>query len=226
MGRRSRALALAGALIAASTGLATTTAAASTSAPSFSVGTLQSPGCTSGPCFMGDGNVGVFFTATVTTQGGNDSLSRPFTWSLIGGSLPAGLNLEEATITEAWVLGTPATTGTSTFTVQATDDAGNTARQSFTISIGTGKLDNIVITQAAYNTEKHELFVAANDPNTDVTVTASLTNGPKLGYLHTFGDGNYNATFYLSSSANPVSITVKSSRGASATSAVTFFRGY
>jgi hypothetical protein len=174
---------------------------------------------------MGDGNVGVQFTATVTTQGGNDSLSRPFTWSVVGGSLPPGLTLEEATLTEAWVVGTPAKTGTSTFTVQATDNAGNTARQSFTISIGTGKLDHIVITQAAYNTEKYELFVAANDPNTDVTVTASLNgNGQKLGGLHTFGDGNYNATFYLSSSANPATVTAVSSRGAPATAAVTFFR--
>jgi hypothetical protein len=173
---------------------------------------------------MGDGNTGVLFTATVTAQGGSLAFSRPYTWTLVGGSLPAGLNLEEASLQEAWVLGTPTTPGTSTFTVQATDDVGTTAQQSFTITIGAGKLDNIVITQAAYNSEKHELFVAANDPNTDVTVTASLTNGPKLGYLHTFGDGNYNATFYLSSSANPTNITVKSSRGASATSAVFFFR--
>jgi hypothetical protein len=127
---------------------------------------------------------------------------------LVGGSLPPGLNLEEATITEAWVLGTPAKTGTCTFTVQVTDDAGNTAQQSFTITIGTGKLDYIVITRAQFNTVNHELFVAANDPNTDVTVTASLTaSGQQLGTLHTFGDGNYNATFCLSSRANPANVT-------------------
>jgi hypothetical protein len=44
MGRRSRTLVLAGALIAASVGLATTTAAASASAPLLSAGTLHSPG--------------------------------------------------------------------------------------------------------------------------------------------------------------------------------------
>ncbi len=72
------------------------------------------------------------------------------------------------------MLGTPTTAGTGTFPVQVTDDVGNTARQSFTITIGTGKLDHIVITQAAFNSEKHELFVAANDPNTDVTVTVTF----------------------------------------------------
>ncbi len=81
-----------------------------------------------------------------------------------------------------------------------------------------------MITQAAFNSEKHQLFVAANDPNTDVTVTMTFPGARQPGGLHTFGDGNYNATFYLSSSINPTTVTVKSSRGASATSAVFFYR--
>ena len=52
MARRARALALAGALIAASIALAATTAAAVSASP-LSIGTLQSLGCTSGACFMG-----------------------------------------------------------------------------------------------------------------------------------------------------------------------------
>jgi hypothetical protein len=53
---------------------------------------------------------------------------------VVGGHLPAGLSLQEASTQEAWVLGTPATAGTSTLTAQVTDNAGTTARQSFTIT--------------------------------------------------------------------------------------------
>jgi hypothetical protein len=100
------------------------------------MGALQSPGCaTSGACFMGDGDTGVFFTATVTANGGSLAPSyQPYTWSVVGGHLPAGLSLQEASTQEAWVLGTPATAGTSTLTAQVTDNAGTTARQSFTIT--------------------------------------------------------------------------------------------
>jgi len=106
------------------------------------------------------------------------------------------------------------------------DGAGSQTSPQFslTITIGTGTLDNIVITQPVFNSEKHELFVAANDPNTDVTVKVTLPGAGQPGQLHTFGDGNYNATFYLSSSINPTTVTVKSSRGASATSPVFFYQ--
>jgi hypothetical protein len=44
------------------------------------------------------------------------------------------------------------------------------------------------------------------------------------GGLHTFGDGNYSNTFYLSSSLNPTQVKVTSSRGASATSPLFLYR--
>jgi hypothetical protein len=86
-----------------------------------------------------------------------------------------------------------------------------------------------VVTQASLNTEKHSLFVAANDPNTDVTVTFILLNaaGQQVGGtggLRTSGDGNYSNTFTLSASLNPTKVKVTSSRGASVTAPLFLYR--
>src|SRR5260370_41660856 len=85
MGRRLRALALAGALIAASAGLAATTAQASASAPPLSTGTLQSPAVTTSNTFGNlkitspsnccpDGTVGTPYSQQFTATGGRGPL--------------------------------------------------------------------------------------------------------------------------------------------------------
>ena len=55
----------------------------------------------------------------------------PDTWSIASGSLPAGLSLSSAGV----ISGTPATAGTSNFTVAASDGT-NTATQALSITIG------------------------------------------------------------------------------------------
>ncbi|MEQ9397702.1 MAG: VCBS repeat-containing protein [Longimicrobiales bacterium] len=59
-----------------------------------------------------DGSVGSAYSQTLTATGGTGS----YTWSLTAGSLPPGLSLGASTGT---ISGTPTTTGTSNFTVQA-----------------------------------------------------------------------------------------------------------
>src|SRR5260370_40980457 len=99
MGRRLRALALAGALIAASVGLAATTAEASASAPPLSIGMLQSPAVTmsntfgklkitspSGNCCP-DGTVGTPYSQEFTATGGGGF----FKWAIESGQLPPGV---------------------------------------------------------------------------------------------------------------------------------------
>ncbi|MDR1724113.1 MAG: putative Ig domain-containing protein [Tannerella sp.] len=71
-----------------------------------------------------DGSIGTAYTATLAASG-----DAPVTWSIASGSLPAGLTLSGATIS-----GTPSAAGTSTFTVQASNVAGN-ATQSLSITI-------------------------------------------------------------------------------------------
>jgi hypothetical protein len=55
----------------------------------------------------------------------------PFTWTLTGGALPAGLSLAPT----GQISGSPTTTGTSTLTVEVTDSSGKTATQGFSITI-------------------------------------------------------------------------------------------
>jgi large repetitive protein len=77
------------------------------------------------------GNVGGAYSQTLSAAGG----TTPYTWSLSAGSLPPGLTLSSG----GNITGSPTTTGTSNFTVQATDSASpthNTVIKALSISIG------------------------------------------------------------------------------------------
>ena len=73
------------------------------------------------------GVVGTPYSQTLSAAGG----TAPYTWSILTGSLPAGLSLTPAGV----ISGTPTSTGTQTFTVGLTDSALVTASQSLTLSI-------------------------------------------------------------------------------------------
>ena len=77
------------------------------------------------------GTVNVSYTAALTA--GNGTL--PYTWTLDGGSLPAGLSLNGTT---GVISGIPVTAGTFTFTVQVADAAAvrQTASSVFNVNIG------------------------------------------------------------------------------------------
>jgi hypothetical protein len=67
------------------------------------------------------------FSQTVTGTGGTGTL----TWRVSAGSLPAGLGMD----TSGQIAGTPSGTGTSNFTVEASDVNGGTATRDFTVKI-------------------------------------------------------------------------------------------
>jgi hypothetical protein len=74
---------------------------------------------------LGTGTVGSVFSRQLIATGG----TTPYTWSLLSGSLPAGVVLNSNGI----VGGTPTATGTFDFTVKVTDAQNATAQKPFTI---------------------------------------------------------------------------------------------
>jgi uncharacterized delta-60 repeat protein len=74
--------------------------------------------------------IGTPYTGNFTATGG----TAPYTYSLASGTLPAGLSLSAS----GNVTGTPATAGTSTFTIRATDGKGCTATREITLVSGVG----------------------------------------------------------------------------------------
>jgi hypothetical protein len=69
----------------------------------------------------------VAYSETLEVSGG----IAPYTWTVSSGTLPAGLTLSSGGV----LSGTPTTAGSSTFTVQATDDNGATQTKSLTLVI-------------------------------------------------------------------------------------------
>jgi hypothetical protein len=85
--------------------------------------------CTAGVCDLGSSSiVGDFY---FTSFGAAGDTAPPFTWALVGGSLPPGLTL----FPNGQLYGTPTAVGTSTFTLQVTDPNGKTATQAFQLAI-------------------------------------------------------------------------------------------
>jgi len=77
------------------------------------------------------GTQGTDYSQALQASGG----STPYTWSVLAGSLPAGLlPINSST---GIISGTPTVAGTSTFTVQVTDAVMATDTQSLSITIGT-----------------------------------------------------------------------------------------
>lgn len=77
------------------------------------------------------GTVSTAYSQAVAWTGGTSA----FTWTVISGSLPAGLTIGSST---GIISGTPTTAGTSSFTVQVTDGAGQTATQALSVTITGG----------------------------------------------------------------------------------------
>ncbi len=81
-----------------------------------------------GPCSASKAWAGQSYSATMTATGGTGH----YTFSVVSGSLPAGLTLNSSTGT---ISGTPTTPGTYTFTSKALDSNGNSDTDSCTIVV-------------------------------------------------------------------------------------------
>ncbi len=81
---------------------------------------------------LADGNVGTDYNNFVTATGGNGA---PYRWSIAAGALPDGLAIRDFAPGSGSIFGRPTTVQTSTFTVRATDQAGNSTTRQFTITV-------------------------------------------------------------------------------------------
>jgi hypothetical protein len=78
---------------------------------------------------LGSGSVGEFYCCgNLFATGG----VQPYTWSVVAGTLPPGLELPKG---ENTISGTPTTAGTFTFTVRVTDDLGAFSEKELSITI-------------------------------------------------------------------------------------------
>ena len=128
---------------------------------------LSSVTVTSATSYPGIVNEG--FSYQAAASGGTGS----YTFSITGGTLPAGLSLNAST---GLISGTPTATGNSTVTLLATDTNGNTGSESLAISIFavgiTSKLNVIAVDN---NTFSYQL--TASESGYSGTYTYSIING-------------------------------------------------
>ncbi|MES2390227.1 MAG: putative Ig domain-containing protein, partial [Acidobacteriota bacterium] len=97
-------------------------------------------GLTITPTSLPAGTEGTFYTASLTAAGG----STPYTFSMTGGQLPAGM-----TFTSGGVLsGMPIAAATSYFTVTVVDSASHVASQNYSVTMNYGGPPTVSITTA------------------------------------------------------------------------------
>jgi Putative Ig domain len=90
------------------------------------------------PATLPTGTVGTLYFQALSATGG----APPYTWSLVSGILPIGLNLSA----NGALSGTPTTLATFTFTLQVTDSASSAATQTFSLTIAPVAGSSLAIT--------------------------------------------------------------------------------
>jgi hypothetical protein len=224
---RSRVFVVVGAVVCAGLGFFET-AGATTSPPAIQTSNFV---CSNGTCAIGPGGVGMPFAAGLIGTGGPPYYGpecNPYIMSLVGGSLPPGLRLGEP-ICEWEITGTPTKPGTYNFTVQIAPQPNNRGQsvgpdgtQQFSITIGTGTADRLLLTGASWSPFcRQNLQVRGFDVNNAATYTISVTStGVKLANFteatpNNGGDGSFLQNFHETINLN--NLTVTDSLGGTAT---------
>ena len=102
--------------------------------------------------------VGTAFSQTLAATG------NPNNWRISAGALPAGLSINQNT---GAITGTPTTAGTSNFTVEARNAAGNTTTQAFTMTVNAAALNitTTTINNGTVGTAFSQTLAATGSPN-------------------------------------------------------------
>lgn len=133
------------------------------------------------PASLTAGTNGTAYSQTISAAGGTGT---GYTFAVTVGSLPGGLTLAS----NGTLSGTPNAAGSSTFTVTATDSAGNTGLRVYTLVINPGAV--LAITPATLPTGRHHIAYSR---------TLSATGGTGTGYTYSVTVGALPAGLTLSS---------------------------
>ena len=131
---------------------------------------------------LSGGEVGVAYVGSPSVGGG----TNPYTWSLLSGSLPAGLTLNSAT---GAVTGVPTGNGTSTFTLEATDADSQHATQAESVTV-------------------------ASDPSIAISAFPHGETGVSYAATPVLSGGTAPDTWSLSSGTLPSGLTLNTATGA------------
>jgi hypothetical protein len=209
------------------------TAVATTAPPSIKTGNFV---CSNGTCAIGPGDVAMPFAAGLQGTGGppySGPECNAYVMSVVSGHLPPGLQLGEP-ICEWEIFGTPTKAGTYSFTVQIAPQPNNLGQnvgpdgtQQFTITIGTGTADRMLVFGATYYPTKYILQVSGFDANNGATYNIYTSTGALLATLtqrdpFNGGDGNFGLTQHRTNAAFISPLTVTDSLGSSVTVPIVF----
>jgi hypothetical protein len=143
-----------------------------------------------------NGSVGANYNATVSAAGGVE----PYSWSIISGNLPPGLNANNSNDTLN-ISGQPTTTGTYTFTVQVSDneDSPASTSASFTIVISSQPVGYTVSGTVSYSgTKPGRVYLALNSNNCNGCNNnlGTSISAPGAFIIHGVLPGTYNLQVY------------------------------
>ena len=162
------------------------------------------------------GQVGVAYSDALSVSGG----IGPFTWTVFGGSLPAGLTLNAST---GLISGTPTATGLSSVTVKVTDANGKSATQTLSLTIAVGPLVINATANASSAAQGGTIGYTVTINNTAATAFSGITYSIPL--TDVLDDAVYNndasATTGSVSFSSP-NLTWTGNLAAGATATVTF----
>jgi hypothetical protein len=152
---------------------------------------------------LAGGTIGTAYSATLQATGG----TTPYTWSIISGSLPPGLNLAAST---GVISGAPTASGTASFTVQVEDPANDASAKTLSIAISG--------TPAALGISSSSL--GGGTIGTAYSGTLQATGGT-IPYAWSITSGSLPAGLTLAASTGVISGTPTASGSASFTVKVT-----